>query len=1333
MSFPNTLTIFINTRIRGYPKLKYQPDMTVPNIKSDSVYFNPLVKLSQQVVNTIPSGYPPTEVVTQFFSKGDFNSLINRTIASRVQKNQTLEEAATNGIIDNNIQVTLDTLFKKNGIFYIRNQPYTIYSHDWTMGDWQVDTKSFEKRIPQTIYGYGLYGARTNTLLDSKTAADELEDFKKNHRTALTGFAVTTELSKFIKEYEPSRTDTATGDLKTTETEAEPIVPKVARNLVTNKLVSQNIVNLDNDANLSSDPVSISILYAVDREYSKDIALNSRVLEPLYRELLQKGQLYNKAKELYDASIDVYGKLADITKINAMSLKKNTGTSSEPLTSSVATTASVFKNKVTYDKMVESIYQIFSNNKKKNISFRAMIDQQETRQKMIEGVTLLESYRLEFLNAFLQATTLLNNKIKTQIDYIRALQNFYAQLYIVKEANYKKNNTDKHHQNILELNVIKTDMLCYRQILQDSQPSSNTKLSNQIQQMIDLVPRIKTRIQTIRDQPTNYVDLLNMYYEYPALLRIDRYQYDNYIFVLLYNEQGIDGEMWSILYYHTRVFSTNLASYLVGKTDATTNRTEEGKIGIVRELWRQYQETYSQHQRDAFLTNLSTLKRPLQKESSLMFDTSESAAYKKQNNDYMRLQSAILLCYNLITIYAHISAIKYARHISFITSRQNMLAIFKKRCNRLTDCYQQIIASGQGIVPYIPPYLFWDNRLATNPEQSLQINQNDCAETTLKIDGLKQTMRALQRHYTNAVDKLVPQLSSMGVRQVCRGMILHQGGDSDDDLEKDVPFTLGERVKRKMVQHFTRFYDQINTILLQSNIEYLCINAEKDGILQRKEDLLHIVESWRVIDNPGGGDCLFLAIADIFNAHLMIQNEISESPFTDNGVFTNASLRRAIADPLYGFQQDKFDAWNAHDYVIHNEVDDPIRMQFQFLIDPKTNQWIGRDPDRIRQVLQTTRYWGDESSLRLLETIFKIKFIVIDTTMPPDGSPLPVGVDVVFQPDPSNKREVFGTIRSYAVNGRNPAEYIIENSDDYQMYPGMIVQQNNIRITPSGLYRIVPNLFDVDIENPNEYTHYAFLLLTTASGGAQHYEIMYSSMHEQVIYDFDSIPDYLKYLVYKSQYKYLEPNRRQATWFYHNDMFLAYFTTVHQMYNLKKLQVLRVSSQASPGRLLRKGPAFVLPPGSSSIQRVGSDSSSSFIGPPSRPDMNGGQGSLRKEPYVNIHRPRDRFHESKLSYYVIIDLELYPGKSIPMNQVPVIACHMRYEKIRQAFADMFGLMYQPIEFYKEGNQSPATLKYHDSSNKDKDKDKEDDKKSETRNDTRKNNVYPYTNRTRRMY
>ena len=64
-NIPNTLTIFINTRIRGYPKIKYSPNMTVPDLKSDSVYFDPLVKLNSSVVKAIPANYPKKDVYTK--------------------------------------------------------------------------------------------------------------------------------------------------------------------------------------------------------------------------------------------------------------------------------------------------------------------------------------------------------------------------------------------------------------------------------------------------------------------------------------------------------------------------------------------------------------------------------------------------------------------------------------------------------------------------------------------------------------------------------------------------------------------------------------------------------------------------------------------------------------------------------------------------------------------------------------------------------------------------------------------------------------------------------------------------------------------------------------------------------------------------------------------------------------------------------------------------------------------------------------------------------------------------------------------------------------------
>ena len=64
------------------------------------------------------------------------------------------------------------------------------------------------------------------------------------------------------------------------------------------------------------------------------------------------------------------------------------------------------------------------------------------------------------------------------------------------------------------------------------------------------------------------------------------------------------------------------------------------------------------------------------------------------------------------------------------------------------------------------------------------------------------------------------------------------------------------------------------------------------------------------------------------------------------------------------------------------------------------------------------------------------------------------------------------------------------------------------------------------------------------------------------------------------------------------------------------------------------------------------------------------------------------YGDSKLSYYVVIDLELYPGNSIPIGEKAVLGCQTRYEKIRQAYAQLFGIQYQPNEFSRSGFVAP---------------------------------------------
>uniref|UniRef100_A0A6C0ERT8 OTU domain-containing protein n=1 Tax=viral metagenome TaxID=1070528 RepID=A0A6C0ERT8_9ZZZZ len=135
-TIPNELKITINTSIPGFQKITYKPSMSIPDISKDDnvVMFNPLIKLKESTIEKIPENMR----IKEFFNKGLFDSLIN---FHGSQPKKTLDVATKEGIVDNNIKVTLNTILPENSVIYINKKPYVIADVQWTKGDWKIDTK----------------------------------------------------------------------------------------------------------------------------------------------------------------------------------------------------------------------------------------------------------------------------------------------------------------------------------------------------------------------------------------------------------------------------------------------------------------------------------------------------------------------------------------------------------------------------------------------------------------------------------------------------------------------------------------------------------------------------------------------------------------------------------------------------------------------------------------------------------------------------------------------------------------------------------------------------------------------------------------------------------------------------------------------------------------------------------------------------------------------------------------------------------------------------------------------------------------------------------------
>jgi hypothetical protein len=174
-SIPNSLIIQIKTNIPNFYKVNYEPYMTIPGVKSKTIHFNPLIKYNKTEINNIPKYTSENIKYTQFFYSNEFDNLLNRILSNflTMQKKISLTKATEDKIVENNIELTLNTLFPKDGIIYLNKKPYTIIDRHWNKDEWQIDTKPIDKLI--TPYSY-------ITGNELQNAEKELQNIPENIR-----------------------------------------------------------------------------------------------------------------------------------------------------------------------------------------------------------------------------------------------------------------------------------------------------------------------------------------------------------------------------------------------------------------------------------------------------------------------------------------------------------------------------------------------------------------------------------------------------------------------------------------------------------------------------------------------------------------------------------------------------------------------------------------------------------------------------------------------------------------------------------------------------------------------------------------------------------------------------------------------------------------------------------------------------------------------------------------------------------------------------------------------------------------------------------------------
>jgi hypothetical protein len=275
------------------------------------------------------------------------------------------------------------------------------------------------------------------------------------------------------------------------------------------------------------------------------------------------------------------------------------------------------------------------------------------------------------------------------------------------------------------------------------------------------------------------------------------------------------------------------------------------------------------------------------------------------------------------------------------------------------------------------------------------------------------------------------------------------------------------------------------------------------------------------------------------------------------------------------------------------------------------------------------------------------------------------------------------------------------------------------------------------LEPPNTYadlyTKYIFLLAYKTEEQTTHFEVLYDKSQTKFMFDFNNIPDELKFFIFKNVWLYNRFEFKVASWFNQNTQFSEYFRDKQIVFNaLKRRKRIKNNATAKEADYTQTNPkptAFIGPLSEAEQNRRSPAASASRArlktggGSVSNDDeyeynknnsdyddddddddgypynMSGGQGKIRadilnKSKYMNVNNPNNinKNDESRLSYYVHIDLELFPGDSISMRQRAVLGCQIRYEKIRQSFAELFNFEYRPLEFTTPGYIAPPLFK-----------------------------------------
>lgn len=440
-----------------------------------------------------------------------------------------------------------------------------------------------------------------------------------------------------------------------------------------------------------------------------------------------------------------------------------------------------------------------------------------------------------------------------------------------------------------------------------------------------------------------------------------------------------------------------------------------------------------------------------------------------------------------------------------------------------------------------------------------------------------------------------------------------------------------------LIYNIYKFSDKKSKDIINQSLKPLTVKPISiDSLNLNKIAYEEAIKSINVVKNTGGGDCFFIAVADAINNYNFYNQDnriISGIYGTGKNLFTQKYLREIVASFFLNSPnvQETLQITGQVNADILNEKFEKELNAIKSNISTSTDYIV---PSKIYVSVANATYKNNDN--------FLVKNIVS----------VPKEKENYYKPFKPIKLE---EVKDYIESNNYWANEMAVNA------LSKILQLNIIPLENSkGILRVPFANFS---QEKNDWTKYLFLYYSNS-----HFELInfeYKNITKQKIQSktveifdknklYELPPFFILFVIYGSYYSSLTD---KSDFGFYQEIMKSIDNTIDNLY---KLDIYRQFFE-----LFKK----YFP--SSKIQK---------------PTIVGGYTDKFGYNYVNpyYHEPPHKKDDlDKLAYYITIDMELYPGKSIPPEEIAHLKCNNKWNAVRKAYSEFMGKPYEIQPVYKE--------------------------------------------------